>query len=523
MKLFLRNEKTNYFRKTIKSYCKNIVCPFVMISSIFGCQLVKSENNVKKPNIIFILSDDLNWGDTGAYGQKKIKTPNIDKIANEGIKFTNAYAGSSFCAPSRSSLMEGKHQGHARVRGNAYNGYRETLREGDYTVAMLLKEAGYKTGLFGKWGLGLHNQYGIPNNMGFDEFFGYLNQRQAHTFYPEFLYHNKERVYYPENRYHYKHENYSKPSSYDENGKILPNGIVGNPYLATYSFDEYCKKSLEFVRKNKGNPFFLYLAYTIPHGFHIVPELGEYKNMEWPTQHKEWAAMVTRMDTEVGKLLKLLEYLKLDENTIIFFASDNGNTIPPLQNEIYKGDKAPTLNDFFNLDSPTRGKKGTSYDGGFRVPAMVRWPGEIASNQISDHIWAFWDFLPTVAEIIEVKPPANIDGISFLPTLTGKGSQEQHDYLYWEHNQNQAVRSGKWYAHKANGEEMELYDLNSDPQQMNDLSSNFPEIVKKMEEYMRKSHMPSDVWPSPGETQEKFLKRLKENNVPARPENIALF
>jgi arylsulfatase A-like enzyme len=500
------------------------ICAVLLITACFlsaGC-VDRPEEEERAPNIIFILSDDLSWGDIGCYGQEKIKTPHIDRIGNEGIRFTNAYAGSTVCAPSRSSLMQGLHQGHARVRGNSYRSYRESLQQGDFTAAMLLKEAGYKTGLFGKWGLALHNQPGIPNNMGFDEFYGYLNQRQAHTFYPEFLYQNTERVNFPGNRNHYAYENYSRASSYDDQGKNIPNGI-DDPSKARYSFDVIHEKSLEFVRENKDGPFFLYLAHTIPHGPLIVPELGEYKDKDWPIQHKEWAAMITRLDTGVGKLLALLEELELDDNTLIFFASDNGNSNYGYERRYQEVNSAPSLSEFFNNDSPTRGKKGNEYDGGFHVPALARWPGHIAPNQVSEHIWAFWDFLPTAAGIAGVEPPSDIDGISILPTLTGEGEQKQHEYLYWEHNQNQAVRMGKWYAHRASGEQVELYDLVSDPQQSQDLSGSNPDIVKEVEAKMREAHTPSDVWPSPGETQDEFTQRLKEDNIPERPDNIALY
>ena len=496
-----------------------LLVPIILVMSASVLNGQKQEH--RRPNIIFILSDDLSWGDLGCYGQQKIKTPNIDRLAGEGIKFTQAYAGNSVCAPSRSSLMQGLHPGHARVRGNGYLNYRESLQPGDITVASVLKQAGYKTGLFGKWGLALHNQPGTPNKMGFDQFFGYLNQRQAHTYYPEFLYHNEERVYYPENALHYELQNYSRKSSYDKDGKVLPNGIK-NPSQAKNAFDEYCAKSLEFVKENKNDPFFLYLAYTIPHGPLIVPDLGEYKDKDWPIQHKEWAAMITRMDTEVGKLLKLLDELGLEENTIIFFAADNGNP-SGYDNRYLKERKGPTISEFFDLASPTRGKKGDSYDGAFHVPAVVRWPGKIAPKQVSDHMWAFWDFLPTAAEIAGIKPPSNIDGISLLPTLLGNGKQKQHDYLYWEHTGNQAVRMANWYAHRASGSSVELYDLVSDPQQSVDLSSKNPKIVRKVRKIMEEAHTPSDVWPSPGETTEEFNNRLKENNIPDRPDNIGLF
>ncbi|HLU89882.1 MAG TPA: arylsulfatase [Cyclobacteriaceae bacterium] len=491
--------------------------------AITGCGSAsgEKEGDRQPPNIVFILSDDLGWGDLGCYGQQKIKSPNIDRLANEGIRFTNAYAGSSVCAPSRSSLMQGLHQGHARVRGNAYRGYRESLQKGDFTVAMLLKEAGYKTGLFGKWGLALHDQPGIPNNMGFDEFYGYLNQQQAHTYYPEFLYHNTEREYFPGNKYHFERENYAKASPYDEQGRVLPNGIA-DPSGARYSFDVISEKSLEFVREHKDVPFFLYLAHTMPHGPLIVPDLGEYKDKDWPIQHKEWAAMIGRMDAEVGKLLALLEELQLDDNTLIVFASDNGNH-EGYENRYMNDGEAPSFSEFFGNSSPTRGKKGNEYDGGFRVPAMARWPAQIAPNQVSDHIWAFWDFLPTVAATVSLDAPAGTDGISILPTLTGQGEQEQHEYLYWEHNQNQAVRMGNWYAHRANGGSIELYDLLADPQQSRDISSSYPETVEKVATIMTGAHTPSDVWPSPGESREAFQARLSKQNIPVRTNNLGLY
>ena len=473
----------------------------------------------RDPNIIFILSDDLCWGDLGCFGQQKIKTPNIDRIAEEGIKFTQAYCGNAVSAPSRSCLMTGLHPGHARVRDNSFKSYRESLQDGDFTVAMLLKQAGYRTGLFGKWGLANHDQPGIPNKMGFDEFFGYLNQQHAHTYYPEFLYHNQERIYFPGNAEHYKLENYSRPSPYDDNGKCMPLGLK-DPSEAKYSFDVYCEKSLDFVKANKDNPFFLYLAYTTPHGPLIVPDLGIYKNEDWDIHHKEWAAMITRMDTEVGKLLALLKKLKIDDETIIFFASDNGNPTG-YDSRYLKLKSGQTIGEFFNNACPTRGGKGDVYDGAFHVPAMVRWHGKIKPGQVSDYIWAFWDFLPTAAEIAGVEVPVKTDGISILPTLLGKEKQNQHDYLYWEYQQDQAVRSGKWYAIRPGGKQVELYDLIADPQQSNDLSSNYPDNVRRMEEIMARSHTPSDVWPSPGETQEAFAKRLKDNNIPERPDNVS--
>jgi arylsulfatase A-like enzyme len=473
------------------------------------------------PNIVYILSDDLNWGDTGPFGQQKIKTPNIDQIAREGILFTQAYAGNSVCAPSRSCLMQGKHPGHARVRDNNYQAYRESLQPGDYTVAAMLQHAGYKTGLFGKWGLSNYDQPGLPNDMGFDEFFGYLNQQHAHNFYPQYLYHNKERVYYPENGEHYKMENYSKPNPYDADGKVLPLGI-SDPSKAKYAFDEYAARGEDFIRNNKDKPFFLYLAYTIPHGMLIVPDLGEYKDKDWGMQYKQWAAMITRMDTEIGRVLALLKSLNLDDNTLIIFSSDNGN--PTGHDKEYIKDKStPTIGQFFNAASPTRGQKGDGYDGAFHVPALARWTNHIKPGTVSDLPWAFWDFLPTAADVAGVKPPADIDGISILPTLLNKGTQKKHEFLYWEFEGNQSVRYGKWYGRRVKGGEVELYDLVADPKQSRDESAANPAVAAHIKEIMIREHTPSDVWPSPGESKEAFAKRLKDAGVPARPNNLSTY
>jgi arylsulfatase A-like enzyme len=489
-------------------------------SLLFACsanQQKSDKTNAVKPNIIFILVDDLGYGDIGCFGQEKIQTPNIDLLGKEGIKFTQAYAGNAVCAPSRSCLMQGKHSGHARVRSNGYENYRETLREGDFTVAMMLQQAGYKTGQFGKWGLACHDQYGIPNTMGFDEFYGYLNQQHAHCHYPEFLYHNQKRIYFPENGKHHLIENYRGEQTYDEKGICHPLGI-DDPSKAKYAFDVYCEKSLDFVRQNKENPFFLYLSYTPPHGSYVVPELGIYTNKEWPLSHKVYAAMVSRVDTEIGKLLQLLKELNLDENTLILFASDNGN---PGNNA--KEGEIPTET-FFNNAAPVRGMKGDIYDGAFRVPALARWTKTIKSGQVSDHVWAFWDFLPTVAELIGVQAPGQIDGVSFLPTLLGKpGDQKKHDFLYWEYQGEQAVRMGDWYGYKNMKGKFELYDVIKNPEMDTDLSAQSPEIVEKINMIMKSEHTPSDAFPSPGETKEAFKVRMEQMGITEkdRPKNVS--
>lgn len=489
------------------------------ISCVLGAGCGNKESAPELPNIIFVMADDMGYNEMGCYGQELIKTPNLDKIAERGMKFTNSYAGSAVCAPSRSCLMEGKHSGHARVRDNMYKGYRESLKEGDYTVVMLLNEAGYTNGMFGKWGLGLHNQYGLPRRMGFDEFYGYLNQRQAHCHYPEFLYHNEERVYYPENGEHHILENYRGEQPYDENGICHPLGIT-DPEKAKYAFDEYCKKSLEFVRKNKNEPFFLYLPYTPPHGSNIVPELGIYKNKDWPLTHKVYAAMITRMDMEIGKLLNLLEELNIADNTVIFFTSDNGNSDPrTAEGEI-------SIKELFNNQAPTAGSKGDIRDAAFHVPALACWPGYIEPGSVSDHIWAFWDFLPTVADIVGTNPPDDIDGISILPTLLGESSnQKNHDFLYWEYKGEQAVRMGDWYGYKDKQGKLKLYNLIKNPEQNNDLSGEYPEITEKIDKIMKREHTPSNAFPSPGESDEKFQKRIRALGITVadRPRNAGDF
>lgn len=470
------------------------------------------QSSAQRPNIVFILSDDLSWGDLGCYGQEKIRTPNIDRLASEGMRFTNAYAGNSVCAPSRSCLMQGLHPGHARVRGNAYRGYRHALQHDDVTVAMVLKDAGYQTGLFGKWGLALSDQPGIPNRKGFDEFFGYLNQRKAHSYYPAFLWDNTKKVPYPQHAGH----GHRQQSKYDTAGRVKPSGIQ-DPAQARYSFDEIHRKSLDFVRLRHEQPFFLYLAHTIPHGPVIVPELGPYQNEDWPIGHKEWAGMVTRLDSAVGELLELLKKLEIDEQTLIVFASDNGHSAHGYNRD----KKVASIGDQFQSYGPTRGRKGDSYDGAFRVPALARWPGKIAPGRVSDQVWAFWDFLPTAAELAGVESPKNIDGLSIVPTLLGRADQQRtHEYLYWEYNQNQAIRTGNWFAHRKNGGRVELYDLSQDPQQKNDLAGENPKLAARILRWMNDSHTPSEVWPSPGESGSEFQKRLKRDGIPPRPTNI---
>ncbi len=439
---------------------------------------LKSKGESSKPNIIFILADDLGYGDLGCYGQKTIKTPNIDKMATEGIRFTDHYAGSTVCAPSRCCLMTGLHTGHAYIRGNL----RIPLRESDVTVAELLKRAGYTTGIIGKWGLGEPETTGIPNRKGFDYWFGYLNQRHAHNYYPAYLWRNEEKV----------------PLK-NEVREVNPPGGVATKRLE-YSHDLFTEEALGYISKNKDNPFFLYLAYTIPHANNEaqqkgmeVPSLEPYADTDWPEPQKGHAAMITRMDRDIGRLFAKLKELGLDENTLVIFSSDNG----PHK----EGGADP---DFFNSSGPLRGYKRALYEGGIRVPMIARWPGKIDEGSQSNHISAFWDFLPTFCELAGVDSPKDIDGISMVPALLGRTrKQKQHKFLYWEfHEQGkrQAVRMGDWkgvrqdVAQNPNGP-IELYNLQNDIGEKYNIAEEHPDVVARIEQYMNTAWEPSEHWP----------------------------
>jgi arylsulfatase A-like enzyme len=432
-----------------------------------ACAAVGAQTTAGKPNIIFILADDLGYGDLGCFGQKRIQTPNIDRLAAEGTRFTQVYAGDTVCAPSRCALMTGKHVGHCRIRGNAKNVY---LEQSDITVAKVLKQAGYRTGIFGKWGLGGAGSPGVPNLQGFDEWFGYLDQSHAHTFYPDHLWENDHEFYIP-----------------------------GNFSMTrVYSHDLLTPRAINFVEGSKKQPFFLYLAYTIPHANDElgvatgngmeVPDLGPYANEDWPAPEKGFAAMITRMDKDVGKLMENLKNLSLDDNTLVIFTSDNGAH--------KEGGHNP---EFFHSHGDLRGIKRDLYEGGIRVPTIARWPGKIKAGAVSDQVWAFWDFLPTAAQLAGATPPAGIDGISMVDALFGK-KQRNHEYLYWEFHErgfSQAVRMGDWKGVRvrARSNPIELYDLKNDPGEKNNVAAQNPAVVAKITQIMQSARVESKTFP----------------------------
>jgi len=460
------------------------------LGSAVGCSVSRLASGVEqsttpnRPNIIFILADDLGYGDLGSYGQKTIKTPNVDRMAAGGMRFTQCYAGSTVCAPSRCCLMTGLHTGHARVRGNsglvagrpgtgrARRRVLVPLRPGDVTVAELLKDAGYTTGIVGKWGLGEPDTTGIPNRQGFDYWFGYLNQHRAHNYWPDYLWKNEEK--YP-----------------------LPNVLVRDNIAGkkkVYSHDLFTDEALDFIKRHKSGPFFLYIAYTIPHANNEagregmeVPSDAPYTNEDWPQQQKNHAAMITRMDADIGKSMGLLSELGIDQNTIVFFSSDNG----PHR----EGGADP---EFFESAGPLRGIKRDLYEGGIRVPMIVRWPGTIAPGAVSDEVWAFWDFPATAAELAGAIAPANIDGISMLPGLLGR-EQKDHEYLYWEFHEggfSQAIRMGDWKAvRKGTDQPIELYNLAVDVGEKDNIAAQHPTIVARIDTLLETARTDSELFP----------------------------
>lgn len=437
-----------------------------MIVVLLVVGFLRSMSVADQPNIIFIMADDLGYGDLGCYGQKLIRTPNIDRLAAEGLKFTQAYAGSSVCAPTRAILMTGIHGGHAAVRDNIPH-YDTYLRDHDVTVAEVLQEVGYRCGGVGKWSLGDAGTAGRATNQGFDMWFGYLNQDHAHHYFTDYLDDNEGRLELPGNPKSRRH----------------------------YSHDLMTERSLRFIRDSKDGPFFFYGAYTLPHfstkkedptGL-AVPSDAPYSDEDWSPAEKNYAAMVTRLDRDVGRIVALIDELALTQKTLIIFSSDNG----PWGSSPKK----------FESGGPLRGRKRDSYEGGIRVPFIARWPGTIAAGSSTEEIIAFWDLLPTFAEIAGARPPENIDGISIVDALKGGKIAQPHEYFYWDYGHcrsryDQAVRMGDWKAvRRGQKNEIELYDLSNDIGERNNIAAQQPEVVQKIAEIMTTAVTPSERYP----------------------------
>lgn len=459
---------------------------------LLGMSCGNQAQKASPPNIVFILADDLGHGDLGCYGQQYIETPHIDGLAGEGMKFTQFYAGATVCAPSRSVLLTGQHGGHTYIRDN-----RGVQPEGQYpladsvqTFAQLLQDAGYVTGAFGKWGLGMVGTSGAPDRKGFDTFFGYNCQLRAHRYYPQHLWYNDEKV-------------------------ILDGNDLINK--ATYAPEVIQRQTLKFIEDHRDTPFFLFVPTVLPHAELQGPEDKHYRKYEnsfteMPYKGADYgpgasiggyasvakpratfAAMVSRLDAYVGEIVAKLDELGLTENTIVIFSSDNGSHL--------EGGADPA---FFNSSGGLRGHKRDLYEGGIRIPFIVKWPGKVKGGTESDFIGAFWDVMPTFAELAGAEVPNYTDGISFLPTLLGRDDQQaRHRFLYWEFHPNggrQAVRMGKWKAVRLQAKDrekttLELYDLENDPAERKNLKENHPGIAQQMAVLMEQAHQESEVFP----------------------------
>ncbi len=435
----------------------------------------------RKPNLIFILSDDIAMGDVGAYGQKLIQTPNLDKICSEGTRYLSAYCGTSVCAPSRTSFFTGQHMGHCPTRAN-----REVKPEGQLpipenavTIGKILKSAGYRTATMGKWGMGMFETSGSPLKNGMDHFYGYNCQRHAHSYFPTYLYQDDNRIEIPEN---------------------------ANGQKKVYAQNLIQQDMLKWVDQNASEPFFLFYAITLPHGNFEIDNQGIYAEKPWSEQEKNFAAMVTRLDTDVGALVKLLRDKGIAENTLIVFSGDNGSSFEPNSELGKKFNQA--------MDGKLRGFKRGMYEGALRQASFAWWPGTVAAGRVTDEPWAFWDLLPTFTELAGGKIPDGFqpDGKSLVEFLKG-GPAPKRDYFYWElhegqgTNSNQAIRWDDWKAVRPGpGKPVELYDLSKNLAETNNLAADHPELVAKAVEMMAQARTPHPLWPDPALPNEKRKK-----------------
>ncbi|HRX78153.1 MAG TPA: arylsulfatase [Pirellulaceae bacterium] len=458
--------------------CRMFHVALAVVAMVIPTQTVTAVETTPRPNIIYILADDLGYGDLGCYGQKTLATPNLDRMATEGMRFTQHYAGSTVCAPSRCVLLTGLHTGHCRVRGNGPG----QLLDEDVTIAEVLKKAGYRTGCVGKWGIGNPPPLDDPQRQGFDYFYGYVNMFHAHNFYPEFIIRNGEPV---------PLRNEVEPQWKDGDGRGIATKRVD------YVPDLVTAEALSFIERNRDEPFFLYFAMNVPHTNNEatrnsrpergmeVPSFGEFAEKDWPGPEKGFASMIRNLDGDVGKVLAKLKELNLDENTLVIFSSDNG----PHQEG---GHQMP----FFDSNGQLQGMKRDLYEGGIRVPMIARWPEHIQPASESSHVSGFQDMLPTLAQLAGVDAPAT-DGLSLVATLLGEGEQVQHDYMYWEFLEKggrQAVLQGKWKGIRLDTDKnpngpIELYDISEDIEEANNIADQYPDIVAKIAAIMRDAHV----------------------------------
>ncbi len=513
--IFLKNFSQNSRLKSTfnMKYISGFLLTFFNCSLIAGCDsdMTGQTDNTpfdqleKPPNIIWIMADDLGYGELGSYGQQDIRTPRLDQMAEEGLRFTQFYAGHTVSAPARSSLMTGQHTGNTPIRGNhsAVTGDRVPLEPHHTTVAEVLQESGYATGIMGKWGLGEAGTTGIPNRKGFDYFWGFLNQQRAHTYYPNWVWRDTNRVILTGNRDLLAYEGrepYPELRVYHDELECWT-----ERQQAQYSHDLDFKEADKFIRANREGPFFLYLSLQIPHTKLQVPDdsLEEYLDEDGNSVFDEvphsredraeypfatYAAMISRMDRDVGRILDLLQNLEIDDHTLVFFTSDNGPA---------SGGMADA--EYFNSNGPLRGIKRDLYEGGIRVPMIVWMPGTVPAGQVSDQVWSMWDFMPTTAELARTEPPANIDGISMVNALLNRPQQDP-EYLYWEFlhgdRSKQAVRFDDWKAVRNDTyEPTELYDLSVDIGENNDLADQYPEVVARAEELFHTARTENDHYP----------------------------
>jgi len=462
--------------------------PFLLLAAVLaGFVSAGLAQPAAKPNIIFILADDLGYGELGSYGQKLIETPRLDRMAREGMRFTQFYSGSTVCAPARSVLMTGQHLGRTTVRGNAGGRGLEAqaLSARDVTIARVLQQAGYATGLVGKWGLGEVNMAGEPRKQGFDYYYGFLNQTHAHNHYPNFLWRNGEKVTLPND--------------------LIPVGNVDGAGYSTnrvaYAGDLLAADAHAFIERNRERPFFLFYSLITPHANNErsralgdgneVPDLGSYANKPWNQSTKAHAAMITRMDRDVGAMLDHLKKLGLDERTLVLFTSDNG------AHREGGPDYDPA---FFNVSGPFSGLKRALTDGGIRVPFIARWPGKIKAGAVSDHVSYFGDMMSTFAELAGARPPANLDSITMVPSLLGRGQQAKHQYLYWEFYEQGVSQAllldGRWKALrlKSPAAPIQLFDLVSDPAEKTDVAAAHPKLVSRAAELMKTERVDNEYW-----------------------------